>query len=478
MTATTRKEAVSARAAAWATALLFALLAVFTGIALFHSAVGAFFRVPQNFNEGWNAYLARGAYEGALYFPYEALTANNYPPLSYYLIGGIARLGGDPIYIGRFLSAAGLLAAALNIYAIQRLFRVDRLIAASVGIAFLGFIAMGYADYVATNDPQWLGHGVMTTGLALFLWRYPRRGAVIGCAFIMLAGGLIKHSLLPIPLAVTVWLLFNDRPRFWLWMVASAAIAAAAAAGIWALHGPLAFESIFLAKRQYVPLQVANAIYEYVAPALPLFILFFVSGALADKRARLLLLYALFALAIDVFTMSAAGVAYNGILDFYIAVALLTGLSVGRLAGAARLYGLAAISLPVVLVSAHLTKPHRVWEELRQYETAFKEDEALVRSFPGPALCYASALCYWAGKPFDFDFYNAVNKMDLDPAYRRRFIRLLDEKYFSIIEVKRLEHLPANLIEHMPDDVIAAIHRNYVLLKVSKMGWNYYRPRQ
>ena len=252
----------------------------------------------------------------------------------------------------------------------------------------------------------------------------------------------------------------------------------AAAAVIWALYGPLAFESILLAKRQYMLLQAANAVWEYVAPALPLCILFVVSGALADRRAKLLLLYAVFALVFDVYAMSAAGVAYNGILDFYIAVALLAGLSIGRLTGTARLYGFASVAIPVILVSAHLTKPHRVWEAFQQYQAAFKEDEALVRSFPGPALCYASALCYWAGKPFDFDFYNGVNKMDLDPEYRRRFIKLLDEKYFSIIEIKRLEHLPPNFIEHMPDDVIAAINRNYALLTVSKMGWKYYRPRQ
>lgn len=477
MTATTIKETVSARATAWTTAFLVALLVVFTAIALFHSAVGAFFRVPQNFNEGWNAYLARGAYEGKLYFPYDALVANNYPPLSYYLIGAIAKIGGDPLYIGRFLSAAGLFAVGVNIYAILRFFRVDRLMAASIGIGFLGYIAMGYSDYVATNDPQWLGHGVMTTGLALFFWRYPGRGTVVASAVLMMAAGLIKHILVPIPLAVTVWLFLYDRSRLWLWLSVCVAVIAAAAAVMWALYGPLAFQSILRAPRQYMLLQTANAVWEYVAPALPLVALSLVTGVLNDKHARLLFLYALFAVLFDLYAMSAVGVAYNGILDFYIAVALLAGWSIGRLVGVARLFGLAAVTLPLVLVAAHLTKPHRVWQEFQEYQTAFKEDEALVRAAPGPALCYASALCYWAGKPFDFDFYNGVNKMDLDPVFRRRFIEKLDHKYFAIIEVKRLAHLPPNLIEHMPDDVIAAIHRNYVLFKVSKIGWKYYRPR-
>ena len=76
------------------------------------------FRVPQNFNEGWNAYFARAAYAGPLYFPYDAPVTNNYPPLSFYLIGGLALLGGDPIYIGRFISGVSLLVVAVDIFAI------------------------------------------------------------------------------------------------------------------------------------------------------------------------------------------------------------------------------------------------------------------------------------------------------------------------------------------------------------------------
>ncbi len=469
MTVTTIRETASARATAWTTTLLVALLVLFTGIALFHAGAGAFFRIPQNFNEGWNAYLARGAYDGKLYFPYDALVTNNYPPLSYYLIGGIAQIGGDPIYIGRFLSAAGLLAVGVNIYAILRFFRVDRLMAASVGIAFLGFIAIGFPNYVATNDPQWLAHGVMTTGLAVFLRGYPRPGAVVGAAAIMLAAGLVKHNLLPIPLAVTVWLLCYDRSRLLLWIAACVAMSAAAAAVIWMLQGALAFELIFLLKRQYLPVPFANALYQFVLPTVPLLALAFVGGAMSDRRAQLLVFYAVTALVWDPYTMSAVGVAQNGIFDYLIAVAFLTGLAAGRLTNTARLYALTMILLPIGIVAGQLPKPHRVWQSLHKLEADYREDEALIRSYDGPALCHATALCFWAGKAFDYDPFNAVRKMNIDPKYRAALVEKMQTKYFAILQIYKLEEFPASFVN--------ALNQNYILFQTSKTGWKYYRRR-
>jgi hypothetical protein len=469
MTATATKDAASSAAAAWASAILIALLVMFTGLALFQSGAGIFFRVPQNFNEGWNAYFARAAYEGPLYFPYEAAITNNYPPLSFYLIGGLSRLGGDPIYIGRLLSAAALLAVAINIYAALRTFAVDRPMAASVGIAFLGFMAIGLPDYIATNDPQWLAHAVMMTGFTVFLRGYPRGGALTAAALLMLAAGMIKHTLLPLPQAVTVWLFLYDRPRFRLWLTVCVAGGAAAVALIWALHGTVALEAILVQKRQYRLLQVANALYQHVAPTIPLLALFFVSGAPLDKRTRLLVLHAAFALVWDVYTMSAIGVAENGILDYHIAVALLAGLALGRLAAMSRVYALAAITLPLIVVACNLPKPHRVWQWYQTLESGFKEDEALVRSHAGPAMCSTSALCYWAGKTFEYDPFNTWVKMTVNPEHRADVVKKVHEKYFAIAQIYNLDQLPA--------EVAAAIRQEYVMFHTSTTGRKYYRPK-
>ena len=430
--------------------------------------------MPQNFNEGWNAYFARAAYDGPLYFPYEAPVTNNYPPLSFYLIGGLAKLGGDPIYIGRFISAVSLLVVAIAIHAILRRLGADRVVAASVAVAFLGMIGIGFPDYVATNDPQWLGHAVMVAGLVWLLYGYPRRGAVIGAALVMLAAGLIKHNLLPIPLAATVWLFLEDRARFRLWVGTCILGMAGAAAAIWALHGPLAFEAILLMKRVFLVSQLVNTLYEYVAPTIPLVLLALAAGVWSDRRARPICLYAAFALVWDTYTMSAVGVAYNGILDYYIAVALLTGIAIARLPAAARAVGLAAITFPVVVMAANLTKPHRVLETYRQLEADFAEDESLVRSAKGPVMCYTSALCYWAGKPFEYDHFNEQRKMSIDPAYRESFRKKLESHYFALVQLVRLQYgLPVHHLSYLPDDIIRTLLDEYPKRLTSRTGRQY-----
>src|SRR3954468_12507546 len=72
----------------------------------------AFFPMEIWGNEGWNAYHTDQAMRGAaqLYPPPDGLVANNYPPLSYYLLGWLGLLFGDPLYVGRALSLIATLA--------------------------------------------------------------------------------------------------------------------------------------------------------------------------------------------------------------------------------------------------------------------------------------------------------------------------------------------------------------------------------
>src|SRR4029077_5082285 len=72
-------------------------------------------------NEGWNAYHADQAMRGSgLYPPPDGLIANNYPPLSYYLLGGRGGLFGAPLYVGRALSILATLGIGAAAAAIVR----------------------------------------------------------------------------------------------------------------------------------------------------------------------------------------------------------------------------------------------------------------------------------------------------------------------------------------------------------------------
>ena len=69
--------------------------------------------VPLDPNEGWNAAHALAAMAGrALYPPPASLMVNNYPPLSFYIVGALARLTGDAVVAGRIVSLLSFLACA------------------------------------------------------------------------------------------------------------------------------------------------------------------------------------------------------------------------------------------------------------------------------------------------------------------------------------------------------------------------------
>jgi len=72
-------------------------------------------RVPLNYNEGWNAYHAAQAMSGTpLYPPADSLLSNNYPPLSFYIVGIAGRVVGDNVIAGRLVAFASFLTVGLD----------------------------------------------------------------------------------------------------------------------------------------------------------------------------------------------------------------------------------------------------------------------------------------------------------------------------------------------------------------------------
>jgi 4-amino-4-deoxy-L-arabinose transferase-like glycosyltransferase len=67
-------------------------------------------------NEGWNALHSLRAFSGALYPPRDAFVVNNYPPLWYYLTGGLALVFGDPVFPSRIVSILAFAATTIAIF--------------------------------------------------------------------------------------------------------------------------------------------------------------------------------------------------------------------------------------------------------------------------------------------------------------------------------------------------------------------------
>src|SRR5215210_6342790 len=124
-------------------------------------------------NEGWNAYQADAAMRGTGLYPSpDGLTSNNYPPLSYYLIGWLGRLFGDPLYIGRAVSLIATLAIGAAGAAVVRQFGGTRAACLVAGFWFVATMARFFEFYVGMNEPQLFGLAVMSGGFAWFLKRH------------------------------------------------------------------------------------------------------------------------------------------------------------------------------------------------------------------------------------------------------------------------------------------------------------------
>src|SRR5215470_11522832 len=76
----------------------------------------AFLNIEIENNEGWNAYFADAAMgKMPLYPSADQLITNNYPPLSFYIVGTVGRLVSDPVLAGRLLSLISVIAIATAI---------------------------------------------------------------------------------------------------------------------------------------------------------------------------------------------------------------------------------------------------------------------------------------------------------------------------------------------------------------------------
>jgi hypothetical protein len=395
-------------------------------------AIGA--HVPLDPNEGWNAYLARAALNGGPLYPRDALMINNYPPLSFYVVGALSRITGDPIVAGRLLSLISFLALGGFIIVILRDMGADVLAALFASLFFaVGLLAA--SDYVAMDDPELLGHALQLAGLSLLL--PPRRNAMIA-ALLMTAGLFVKHNLLALPLAAALWLLGEDRKealRF-------------AAAGLLLSLGGIAATRLLLGVNLFAalasPRRLAGANF---IMAMSGFLSWAGAGLLVtagvglngrNAGARLAGLYAGIALLLGGFFSLGDGVDANIFFDTAIALSLGAGLALER--------DPALVHLPrrwAGLLALAVAAPQAVYLQHHYKEANFSYTEAFAREapldigfiavHPGPSLCQDLTLCFWAGKDEPVDVFNLSEAYVTGARSESELARKIESQYFGSI---------------------------------------------
>lgn len=403
--------------------------------------------VSFNPNEGWNAFQAAHALGGGVLYPAPGgLTGDNYPPLSFYVVGGLGRLVGDPIVAGRGVALFSLLAVAAAVFAgVRRLGApgASPSAAALGALVFLAFNATQFRGYLAMNDPQWLAHALMTAGFVLLIPRRagedPGLARAAAAAALMAAGGLVKHNLVALPLAATLWLALHHRRDLLAWLAVGAAAVGAAAALMALAYGPAVFTDLLAGDRRYAVARMGKALLPVLAVT-PLVALStrLLAARRADPRLDLLLLALGLAVPLGVVQRSGEGVNVNAHFEALI-VACMAGAAAlqlpGRpLRGPWRLAAWALL-LPFVVLLPLTARAERLefageaaaaraWEDMR----------ARIAAAPGPAACETLALCYWAGKDFELDVFlygqHVTRTRDASA-----LLRALDAHRFAAVEL-------------------------------------------
>jgi len=449
--------------------ILFESLVTFLALAcaagIWRVAAVLYVHVPLDPNEGWNAYHTAAAMAG--HGPYPAVggfMTNNYPPLSFYLVGVLGMVTGDAIVAGRVVSLFSFLTVAGGIMALARRFGCGRIEALLAALLFAGFLLLN-SDYVGMDDPQLLGHALQISALLLLL---PGPGSLsreLGSAALFVAALFVKHNLVVLPLAGIVWLLFYD------WRSAlrlTGLMLVLGLAGLATLR--LAF-GVDLLSRLNAPRSYSLALLmensrDWLVPAAIPVTATLAAAASRERFALFCAVYALIGIVIGAVFLGGAGVDVNVMFDADIAISLGAGIAVSRagvLSGAnvfARPVLAATLIVPLATGLARSFDPGWLGRDfwlnpMREETTLAASDIAYLRAHDGPAFCEMLSLCYWAGKPAAVDVFNLDQQFVTGARDQGPFIRLLNVRAFAVIQLDSLSPFP------FPTEVQAALRRNY-----------------
>lgn len=467
-------------------ATVFSLLALALACAAYPLA-RAFWDIEIDVNEGWNAYHQVRALSGLpLYRLDSPLVANNYPPLSFYLVGMFGEIVGDPVLAGRLASLSGLAAIALASGSIVRSAGgqwTEALLAIATLLLLFATVA---TDYLGMNDPQLLGQAFVMAGLAVYLGGAPTGARVLAVAALFSAGLLIKHNLLAVPVLVTADLLLRGPGRARLaYLGAGLALGGLSLGLLWGLEGR-AFLDQILAPREWsldrAFLMTIQTLTRIQAPLAVVALLL-----LLGERRRpdgLILAYLGLGLGQAALFAGGAGTDVNLYFDVFIALAVGAGLALHGLAGRAPPSGIriglalaanagALIQVPLVLGLFAVD----VGGDLDYRERRFRADVAYLESVPGPALCQSHLLCFRAGRPMLYDSFNADQAMAVGRLPADSLTGMLRRHEIAVFQVSDLRQsdLPGQRRDptaflHFRDDVFDVLDREYRLDRVGLSG--------
>jgi Dolichyl-phosphate-mannose-protein mannosyltransferase len=411
--------------AVWPRVLIVTLFVLAT-INLIWPAYRMFLYLQGNVNEGWNAFFADAAVlrRMPLYPGPDALMTNNYPPVSFFIVGELGRLIHDTLLAGRLLSMAAVIAiAGLIALAIRRLggSRAGAALGAAVWVATLSNF---FAEYVGMNCPQLLAEAFMLGGFILFLRALETGRGYYLAFFVMVFAGFTKHNIISLPLGALLWLALQN-PRVALkCAIFSAALIVLGFALCTGVFGH-DFVLNLRAPRRSTWSDSYKDFRGFHRVGVSLLAWFVVLWSRPrERRVRFVTLLIVIATLVFLVERRGHGVANNAQFDMVIIATIAAGLAFSMLPSlplARRLSPAALQTTMIVLMilsllplqhreSIRLLLDPRFRGEVYNRRESFLADIAEARAAPGPVDCNP-LVCYLAGKTTFVDSFNVEERI-------------------------------------------------------------------
>lgn len=402
-----------------------------------------------SYNEGWNVFNAQRVVEHQQLYPAAASwTANNYPALSFWILGALHSITHEYLFTARAVSLLSLLLVASMLGWIAVRLGASRFAALLTTLFCLGLFCTACESYVGMDDPQMLAHALMLSGLCVYLRNRTDRFNLLLAALLFVAGGCVKHSLVDLPLAVGLDLLLRNRAKAAWFALSGIGIAILA---VWAnIHfgGPY-FLKLLLAPRQYSSTQFFRSLQDtYGQMLVPTLIGMLMAVRFRhDAKRRFLSLWFLVAAALGAYFGGGVGVTINANFDSLLAMTLLLGFFLDEQlqlseSGNAKWWNrwtapalFAWLVIPLLL-SDNANPVSRLQEDTASAKRFHQEVEVL-RAQPGPVLCESLLRCYYANKPFLYDGFNATRQVEFGSLHESDVLDPIRAGKYGAIELNK-----------------------------------------
>jgi len=436
-----------------------------------------FLHVPLDPNEGWNAYHASAAMAGAPLYPGpQSYLVNNYPPLSFYIVGALGRLVGDYIIAGRLISLLSFGFVCFGIFFAARRMGANTIEALFAALFFAGGLLV-FSDYVGMDDPQMLAHAVAMGGFLLLLQEPRTTRSIAIAALLFVIAAFIKHNVVAMALAMTGWLLLTDKRAgarligFGLGFLAIALVAFRLVYGV-------GLPSRLISARTYSLVDFKDRLLVWLPWGLMPLIAMVLLGLSSwrDRHVRLCMFMAGFSLALGAYFLGGAGVDINVLFDADIALALGLSLAARRLSGLIPPWVTAAACVVPVMVIAWQNSaedwqdPSTWFDPAREEASLAKLDIAFLQAHRGPAICETLSLCFWANKPAAVDMFNVGQQFKTHARSEVPLVRMIETHRFAVIVFDTDTPYP------LGGKVTRAVAHHYRLDHADEIG-SFYVPR-